>query len=170
MWSDANSAPINDIEAARAEVIEACQTLPNTLVLPYEVFVKLRIHPAILANLQYTHSGVPTVEILAQIFDVERVLVPRAVQNVAYPGQSPAMAYVWGKHAFLAYVPPRAGLKTLAFALTFSWNNAPGAIHGRCVENWRDDTRKGTMIRVQRYYDQKIVCRDAIYVWKNAVA
>ncbi len=170
MWSDTNSAPISDIEAARADIIEACQSVPNTLVLPYDVFVKLRTHPAILSNLQYTHSGVPTTDILAQIFDVERVLVPRAVQNTARPGQSASMAYVWGKHAFLAYIPPRAGLKTLAFALTFSWNNAPGSIHGRSVETWRDDTRKGAMIRVQRYYDQKIVCKDAIYVWKNAVA
>ena len=59
------------------------------------------------------------------------------------------MDYVWGKNAFLCYVPPRAGLKTVAFALTFAWTSAPGSSGGRLVETWRDHTRKGDLIRVQ---------------------
>jgi hypothetical protein len=170
-WSDAaNSDPIGDIETGKAAVIAACQVVPNTLVLPYEVYSNVRVHDDILGRLQYTGGGVPTSDTLAGLFDVENVLVPRALKNTAAPGQTASMSYVWGKNAFLCYVPPRAGLKTVAFALTFAWTSAPGSSGGRLVENWRDNTRKGDMIRVQRYYDQKVIADGAIYIWKAAVA
>jgi hypothetical protein len=35
---------------------------------------------------------------------------------------------------------------------------------------WREERRKADMVRVQRYYDQKIIASGAVYVWKDAVA
>lgn len=169
-WSDGDSDPFTAIEAGKAAVIESAQVAPNVLVLPQEVYSKLRVHPKILANLQYTNSGIPTAQTLAQLLDVERVLVPRALKNTAIPGREASMEYVWGKHAFLVWLPPRPSLKTVAFAYSFTWTLAPGSVNGRLVEHWRDHTRKSDVIRVQRYYDQKVICPDAIYVWKNAVA
>ena len=169
-WSDADSNPITAIEAGRAAIIEKVQPVPNTLVLPQQVFSAVRTHQKVLDSIQYTGQGIATAQVLAQLFDVERVLVPRAVKNTAKPGQDPAMEYVWGKHAFLCYVPPRAALKTITFACTFAWTMAPGSVSGRLVETWRDHTRKSDVVRVQRYYDQKVIAAAAIYVWKNAVA
>ncbi|MFW5864373.1 MAG: hypothetical protein ACOCVT_02870 [bacterium] len=169
-WSHADSDPIAAVEAGKAAIIEKAQVVPNTLVLPQEVFTKVRTHADILSNLQYTTNGIPTAQTLAGLFDVERVLVPRAVKNTAHPGQTASMSYVWGKHAFLAYIPQRPALKSLAFAYSFTWTMAAGSINGCLVENWRDHTRKSDIVRVQRYYDQKVICGDAIYVWKDAVA
>ena len=169
-WSDAGSDPITAVETGKAAVVAACQVVPNTLVLPYDVYAKVRTHSDVLGHLQYTTRGVPTPDVLAGLFDVENVLVPRAVKNTALPGNTASMAYVWGKHAFLCYVPPRPGLKTVSFANTFVWTSAPGAVSGHLVETWRDHTRKSDVVRVQRYYDQKVIAADAIYVWKNAVA
>jgi len=169
-WSHEESDPLLAIEAGKAAVIAACQVVPNTLVLPYDVYAQVRTHAGILASLQHTARGIPTADILAGLFDIERVLVPRAVKNAALPGNAPDMQYVWGRHAFLCYVPPRPGLKTVSFANTFVWTSAPGALCGKLVETWRDHTRKGDVIRVQRYYDQKVIAPDAVYVWKNAVA
>jgi hypothetical protein len=169
-WSDADSNPITAIEAGRAAIIEKVQPVPNTLVLPQQVFSAVRTHQKVLDSIQYTGQGIATAQVLAQLFDVERVLVPRAVKNTAQPGQDPLMEYVWGKHAFLCYVPPRAALKTITFACTFAWTMAAGSVSGRLVETWRDHTRKSDVVRVQRYYDQKVIAADAIYVWKNAVA
>jgi hypothetical protein len=169
-WSHADSDPQLAVEAGKAAIIEKVQVLPNTLVLPYEVYSKVHTHAKLLERVSHTGSLVPTAQILAQLFDVERVLVPRAVKNTARPGQAPAMSYVWGKHAFLCYIPPRAALKTLAFAFTFQWTAAPGSVGGRMVETWRDNARKADVLRVQRYYDQKLIAPEAVYVWKNAVA
>jgi hypothetical protein len=168
--TDSDSNPIVAIETARAEIVEACQVLPNTLVLPFEVFAKVRTHTKVLEALQYTVRGLPGTDVLAELFGVEKVLVPRAVKNTAAPGQAATISSVWGKNAFLCQVPNRAGLKTVAFAYSFTWTSAPGAVQGRLVETWRENARKSDIIRVQRYYDQKVVASDAIYVWKSAVA
>ncbi len=170
-WSDfANSDPVEAIEAKKAVVIGSVQTMPNTLVLPYEVYAKVRIHPAVVDRAQLATSGMVGPETLARIFDVEQVLVPRALKNTAAPGQAPAMSFVWGKDALLAYVPKRPALKQLALGLTFQWGGAPGSLSGHLVEIWREDRRKADIIRVQRYYDQKIIAANAAYLWKSAVA
>lgn len=169
-WSHADSDPLIALETGRASIISKVQAAPNTLVLPFEVFTKLRAHPDIIDRIKYSSKGVPTAAIMAELFDVERVLVPRAVKNTATPGQTASMSYVWGKNAFLCYTPPRAALKTISFALTFAWTSAPGSVGGRVVEAWRENVRKSDIIRVGRYYDQKVIAADAIYVWKNAVA
>jgi hypothetical protein len=170
LWSDDSSDPLLAIETGKAAIIQSVQIAPNTLVLPQEVFTKLRTHPAILDQLKYTNSGIPSPEALAALFDVERVLVPRALKNTAQSGQTASMSYVWGKNAFLCYVSPRPALKSITFASTFSWNQAPGSMSGRLVEVWRENTRKADIVRVQRYYDQKLIAPEAVYVWKNAVA
>lgn len=170
-WSDfANSNPVQAIEAEKATIIESVQVMPNTLVLPYEVFAKVRVHPEVTDLARTVAPGIIGQQALAQIFDVEQVLVPRALQNTSAPGQSASMAFVWGKDAMLAYIPPRPALKTVSVAYTFQWGGAVGSLGGHSVELWRDDSRKADVIRVQRYYDQKIIAAGAAFLWKSAVA
>jgi len=144
--------------------------MPNTLVLPYEVFAALRQHPDIIDRMKYVQVASGTAAQLAELFDVERVLVPRAIQNTAAAGQAASISYIWGKNALLAYVPARAGLKQPSFAYTFRWSLAPGSVNGHLVETWRENRRKADMIRVQKYYDMKIIAPGAIHIWKDAVA
>jgi len=169
-WSDyTNSDPVGAIEAKKATIIGSVQQMPNTLILPYEVYSKLRLHPSVLARAIYNTAGIVGPDVLAQIFDVERVLVPRALKNTANPGQAASMSYVWGKNAILCYVPPRPALKQVSLAYTFQWN-APGSLGGHIVELWREDRRKADVVRVQRYYDQKVIAAGSAYLWKAAVA
>lgn len=170
-WSDfANSDPVAAVEDQKATIQRAVQQIPNTLVLPYDVYRKVRLHPKVVEKVVNVRIGVVGPGILADVFDVERVLVPRGLRNTANPGQAPNLSQIWGKHAFLCYVPPRPGLKTVAFAATFQWMAAPGSLSGHVVEMWREERRKADMVRVQRYYDQKIIAVGAVFVWKNAVA
>jgi len=170
-WSDfTNSDPVTAVEDQKATIQRAVQQIPNTLVLPYEVYRKVRLHPKVLDRVANVKLGTIGPSILADVFDVEQVLVPRGLKNTANPGQAANMVYIWAKNAFLCYVPPRPGLKTVSFAATFQWMAAPGSLSGHVVEMWREERRKADMVRVQRYYDQKIVAAGASYVWKNAVA
>ena len=170
-WSDyANSDPVTAVEDTKATIIQSVQVMPNTLVLPYEVYIKVRMHPQVVDRAKYVTLGVIGADVLAQIFDVERVLVPRALENTAAPGQSASMSFVWGKDALICFVPPRPALKQVSLAYTFQWSAAPGSLSGNSVEVWREDRRKADAIRVQRYYDQKIIAAGAAYLWKSAVA
>ncbi len=170
-WSDfINSDPVQAVETRKSTIVGSVQTLPNTLVLPYEVYTQVRVHPAVVDRAAYANVAVVGPEVLAQIFDVDRVLVPRALRNTAAPGQTPSMSFVWGKDALLAYVPPRPALKSVSLALTFQWSGAPSSLSGHSVEVWREDRRKADVIRVQRYYDQKVIAAGAAWLWVDAVA
>jgi len=170
-WSDyTNSDPVAEVEAHKATIQEAVQVVPNTLVLPYEVYAKVRLHPKVTSRTQYLDLGIADVSALKKLFDVDSVLIARALKNVAAPGQTADLDYVWGKDAFLCYMPSRPAPKRVAFAYSFVWTMAPGSVAGHVVEVWRENRRKADMIRVQRYYDQKVIAPGAIYLWKNAVA
>jgi len=169
-WSDESSGdPAADIETARAAILDTVQQLPNTLVLPYSVYTTVRNHPKVAERVKYTSSGAVGPQALAQLFDVERVLVARSVRNTASAGQPPSMEPIWGKDALLLYTPRRASLKSISAALTFSWARAAGSSRGVAVQTWREERRKATMVRVQKYYDQKIVAPGAAYLLQNAV-
>lgn len=170
-WDDADEGdPLADVEAARAAILDSVQQLPNTLVLPQAVYTAVRNHPSITDRVKYTGSGAIGAAALAELFDVERVVIARAVRNTSNPGQAPVMAPVWGKDALLMYVPPRVSLKSVAPAITFVWSLAGGSSRGASVQSWREERRKATMIRVQKYYDQKIVAPGAAYLLRNAIA
>jgi len=170
-WSDyTNSDPVAEVEEHKATIQEAVQVIPNTLVLAYDVYAKVRLHPKVTERTQYMQLGTASPKTLSELFDVEQVLVARALKNVAAPGQTASLEYVWGKDALLCYIPPRPALKRVAFAYSFVWTMAPGSVSGHVVEVWRENRRKADMIRVQRYYDQKVIAAGAIYLWKSAVA
>lgn len=169
-WDQDTVDPVDDIETARAAITAATQTTPNVLVLPFDAYQKVRNNAKIAARIAYARLGVFGPAELAQLFDVERVLVPRAVRNTAPRGAAPVLAPIWGKDALLLHVPARAGLKTLAPVLAFAWTQANGSQRGVGVQTWREERRKSTMIRVQKYYDQKLVAPAAGYLVTNVVS
>lgn len=164
-WSDyANSDPIGDVRTARTTVHASTFKKPNTLIMGKQVFDMLIEHPAIIERIKYSQLGVVTAELLARVFQVERVLVGEAGANTAAEGQADSMSYVWGKHAWVAYINPRVSLKSLTVGLTFTYKT-------RIVKRWRDEDREGTYVRVgSDNYVQKIVAALACYFIKNAIA
>lgn len=164
-WSDyTNSTPIYDVRTARTTVHAATFRKPNTLVLGKQVFDMLCEHPTIIARVQYSQLGVITEELLARVFQVEKVLVGEAGYNSAVEGQTDAMSYVWGKNAWVMYVAPSVRLKGITFGYTFQYAT-------RQVKRWRDEDRQGAYVRVGNdNYQQKIVAVGAGYLIKNAIA
>ena len=168
-WDQAAVDPVVLIEQARAAIVAATQTVPNVLVLPVDVYRKVRHNAKVIDRVRYARMGVAGPAELAQLFDVEEVVVPRAVRNTAAPGQDPALESVWGKDALLLSVPDRAGLKTVAPVLTFVWTQAASGIGGTSVQTWREERRKASIVRVQKYYDMKLVAPAAANPIGNAV-
>lgn len=167
-WSDyTNSDPVANVRTAMQAIHNAIHVNPNTLILGKQVYDKLLDHPAFIERIKYSALGVMTPELLARIFGVDRVLVGAAGYNSAKEGQTDSMAYIWGKHAILAYINPRTAPKMITLGFTYTWKEMQ-------VERLRgsdEEDRKGTYVRVgNHYYDQKIVAAAAGYLIKNAVA
>lgn len=164
-WSDySNSDPVGDVRTGRTTIHAASFKKPNTLILGKQVFDQLCDHPAIIERIKYSQLGVVTAELLARVFQVEKVLIGEAGKNTAVEGQTDSLSYIWGKHAILAYIAPKVGLKTLTLGITFTYAM-------REVKRWYDQDREGTYVRVGKdNYVHKIVAVSAGYLIKNAVA
>jgi hypothetical protein len=168
-WTTPDSDPLAQISRGCEAVFAGAQRRPNVAILPYAVFDALRNHPKIVERIKYTTAGVVSEQLLAQLLDIDRVLVPRAIKNLARRGQAPVCVPVWGNRAWLLYVAPRPALKQITAATTFVWSAAMGSVDGWLVERWREPRRKADMIRVQRYYDHKLVAPAAIYRFDNVI-
>lgn len=163
-WSDYNNSdPFNDIRTAIDTVQSATGLRPNTLSFGQQVFNKLLDHPDIVERIKYSMAGAVTAELIARLFDVERVLVGSAIKNTADEGQTDSLSYIWGKHAHALYVAPTPRLKQVTSGFTFTYQQ-------REVEKWDDGDAKARYVRVHDNYVQKLVAAAAIYLIKNAVA
>lgn len=160
-WTTGASDPIADVREARMAIFESSQRRANIMVLPFKVYELLRSHPAVTEAIKYGGQPMATPAVLADLFDVDRVLVPRACANTATPGQPPHVESVWEPAVYLAHVAPRPGLKQVTLAHTFVWNGTPGSENGTLVERWRENGRKADMVRVQKYYDIKLIAPGA---------
>jgi hypothetical protein len=169
-WDDPGNDPLALFQQARLSVFACSQRRANTVVLPYKVFDVVRNHPKVVERIRYSVSGVLNEDLLAQLLDVDRVLVPRAFKNVSAKGKAAVCEPIWGNEAFMLYVPPRPALKQVAVAYTFVWAGIAGSVDGSLVERWREARRKADMIRVQKYYDHKLIAPGAAFRLLDVIA
>jgi len=169
VWTDvANADPIADFDAGAQSVMDNAQVAPNAVWFDYKGLRALMRVPSIIDRIKFSSSpttpSVVTLDALAALFGVENVYVGRAFKNTAAPGATATVSTVWGSDAYIGYIPPRPAPRIMAMGLTFSWSRGGGdAVQGVSVRRWRDEGREGDIIRVRRYYDQKIIVAAAGY-------
>ena len=169
-WSDyINSDPVPVVDSAKETIQQAVGVMPNVLFFSRPVFRTLRNHPRIMDRVKYTGMGVRqalTGDDLAEVFGVDRVLVPQALQSTPHIGQPDSLSYIFGKNALLLYNPGKPGLRTPAFGYTFLWT---GMGAGYQVKRYREEGEDSEIIKVKKYYDQRLVEPKAAYLWLAAV-
>lgn len=174
LWSDyAASDPVNDVKTARVTILKNTGKLPNTLVLSFEVYETLRNHPDIIDRIKYTQfAGTKNItpDLLAAIFDVERVLVCMAVNNTAVEGETAVQAFVHGKHALLCYAAPSPSLLTPSAGYMFSWRGLTGMGIDMSIKRFRMEQLAADRIEAQMAFDLKLVGSDLGYFLESVIS
>jgi hypothetical protein len=172
-WSDfQNSDPIAAITSARPVILLGSTKEPNTLLLGYQVWLQLIQHPIIIDRFKSTALplGYPSEQQLAGLFNVDNLIIARALYDTTQQGIATSLSYIWGKNAILAYVPPAQGQMMITLGTTFRWLYGVPQNGGMLVKRYRVEERSGDMIEYQTYYAEKLVVPGAAYVFKSAVA
>ena len=106
-------------------------------------------------------------EALAELLEIDEVIVGTGWVNTARKGQAPNYVRVWGKHAALLSVSLMAA-QTMqpTFGFTAQWGTK---IAGEIPEQ-KAGLRGGTRVRVGESVQEVITCTDAGYFFQNAVA
>lgn len=171
-WSDyANSDPIIDIEAGKAQILTTTGLEANTLVLGYETFRQLRHHPDLVDRIKYTSAQTITTDMIARMFEVDRVLVAKAVKATNLEGATGAYSLAFGKGAWLGHVAPNPGLLTPSAGYIFGWTGVSGGL-GQTIgtSSFRMEHLKATRVEGEVAFDNKVIASDLGVYFATAVA
>ena len=129
-WNDdANGDPFTDIATQQTAILQNTGFMPNRLVLSWPAYQGLRKHPLVLDRIKYTSqpdAKKVTASMLADLFDVDQVVVARAVYNSAQEGAAGSYNFIVGKHALLCYAAETPGLMEPTAGYTFGWQGFTG--------------------------------------------
>lgn len=139
-WSvGATSDPFADISRGQTSVLQNSGLEANVLVLSYGVYQALRLHPAIIDRIKYTMGAEArniNPALLAAAFDVDEVMISRAVYNTSQEGVAGAYSFVMGNHALLAHRTAAPSLTEASSGYIMSWSNVYGAGNAMGVASW----------------------------------
>lgn len=175
-WSDfTNSDPYTAIMAA----FDGMLMRPNTLVMGRAVWSRLRVHPKITAALAPSSQGnsstaagdrgrPATVQAVAELLEVDRILVGESWVNTAKPGQTASLQRVWGKHLAALHINPAAGIRgnAITFGFTAEWGSR---VAGSMPEP-KVGLRGAQRVRAGESVRELVVASDVGYFFQNAVA
>ena len=171
-WDLATSNPIKDVTDAAVKMASETGYKPNTLVLSPYAFYALKNHEDILDRIKYTQKGIVTEDLLATLFEVDRVFVAWSVVNSAAKGADANVDFIYGKHALLCYSAPRPALRTPSAGYVFAWTGleGAGAFGNRIVRLPMDMLGLGVeRIEGEMAFDVKKICGDLGVFFKDIV-
>lgn len=162
-WDDESSTPVDDVITIQDAVAGETGKEINVALLGRQVWSQLRRHPDVLDILSATERQIATPALLAQAFDIDKIVIGKAIYNSAEEGASDSFSYVWGKHALFMYVTPTPGIMTPTAGYSFMSRDAR-------VRTWVNEEEEATYIEASNILDFKVVSSDVGYYINAAVA
>ncbi len=175
-WGDYTSGtdPIQDIQEGVTTVLESTGFEPNVLVLSKRVYDTLKNNPDVIERVNAGQTpGNPamgTLMAMMALFEMEKIVVMKAIENTAKEGQDPVHTFIGGAHALLVYAAPSPGLMTPSGGYTFSWTGWMGAgDSGGRIKRFRREKLESDRVEIQMAFDQKLVSADLGYFFDTPI-
>jgi len=158
----ATATPIDDVNDAKMAVRGQCGMLPNTLIIGYYTFTKVRNCDQLVDRLLYTFPGIDinrmTAQQLAAVFDVERVLVGGAVYDSADKGQDSVIADLWdNEYAMLTTCSSAPDISDPCIGRSFIWTEESPGSGEPVVESYREEGSRSDVVRVRHDSDERLL-------------
>jgi len=170
-WDDDTSDPVTDIETGKTKILTDTGFMANTLVLSYPTLVKLKRHPLVRDQYKYTNSDVVTAQLLARLFEVDRVLVPKSVQATNAEGATVATSLIHGKHALLCYSAPSPAIEMPSAGYVFAWKGVSGNLGiTAAIKKYRLEQLNSDRVEGMMSWTNKVVSAQLGYFFNGAVA
>lgn len=164
LWDAAMSTPLEDIEAQRLAMLEATGKKPNTMVLGPAVWSTLKNHPDLVDRMNRGQTSGPAQSLLsnlAELVEIDRILVPEAISNTAAEGATDAHSFLYGDHCLLLHVAQSPGRYTASAGYTFTWRGLSGSsAAGTRVSRFDDPKTRSRRIEIESSYDQVLVANE----------
>lgn len=161
-WDDPDGTPIQDMDAQRTRMMQATGMRPNVLVMGLQAFNTAKNNKDIVDRVKYTQRGVVTAELLASMFEVDRVVVASGVYNKAAEGATDDFDFIIDDNSMLlVHAAPNPGLMVPSAGYTFNWSGLLGGGGLTTpVQRMRLDREHSDWFEVRMAHDQKLVSPD----------
>lgn len=162
-WDDpTNSTPFFDMNNKLDLFRQRTGERANTLIIPEQVAVQLRGNIQIRDILFGDRGGLASAEQFAQLFNVDRVLIPTSQVNTAVEAdpQGGTLADIWGTQVYMAKVNLLAGRFTDTWLNAFRWTSPQLGQPWAVIRHPFDTKKRIFEIEVSYYQAEKIVSSD----------
>lgn len=165
-WSDqVNSDPVKAI----GDALDIPVIRPNKMVLGRAAWTSLRRHPKIVQACRSSAqtAGIVSRQDVADLFELQEILVGEGFVNTARKGQTASMSRAWGKHCALIHSDNQAALQRQpTFGFTGQFNNRVAGV----IPQPRIGLRGSELVRVGESVKEVIAAPDVAYFFQNCVA
>lgn len=166
-WNVAGTNTILDVDTAKKAIrkatLGAAEPSQMKVLMSWERFLDVRqVNTDIKERLKYTTGltgRVMTPAMLAAYWDVGEVVIAGAYFDTAGELLTENLAQFWPDNKVLVFWQEPPSIQYLGAGLTFTTKGG-----GTQVRTWRDEARKGEVIEVEMYADEKILNTGAGYV------
>lgn len=165
-WSHADAKPIVQIQAAQDKMV-----MPgNVLVLGRATWSAMRTNPSLLRALTPSGAadGLANKRAVADLLELEDILVGSGWANAAKPGQAPVRYRLWGKHASL--IRREKIVSSLGEVPTFAWTAQYGTRVAGSIDEPKIGLRGSVRVRSGESVKEIVAAPDLGYFFENAVA
>lgn len=170
-WSTYGTSTLrSDIEDFKGLIEDLIAKEPNILLMGSIVWRRVKLHPDLLDAIKYTQTASVTLELAARLFELDEILVARAITTTTAEGTAEAsVTYtrVIDDDALLMWRNASPGLFMPMAGGTYVWNRVTGAI--QYIKRMRNEEAEMDIIESNSYFDQKLTASDAVLFIEDAV-
>ena len=168
----ASAVPLTNVESAVQKVYDGSGLWPNALIINRKVFRNLRNTTQVIDRIASSGAGNRnlasdvTLDMLAQAFDLDYVIVAGGSFNSAIEGQAATPSQLWSStYAMVCKVATSSDFREPCIGRTFHWGADGSNIDG-AVESYRDETVRANIVRVRHDVDEIVLYAQAGHLLK----
>lgn len=170
-WTAAGT-PLTDVEAAVQKVYDNSGLWANAMIINRKTFRLLRNNTQVIDRIASSGAGNRnlasdvTVDMLAQAFDLDYIIVAGASRNTAKEGAAATPSQIWSSSfAMVCRIATGSDMREPCIGRTFHWAQDGSSIGGT-VETYRDETVRGEVVRVRHQVAEVILYPEAGHLLK----
>lgn len=168
-----DAVPIDDVNEAVFEVYDRTGLWPNALIINRKVFKRLKGLDQVREAIAASGAGDPnkqadiTAQMLAQVFDLEQVIVAGSSKNTADEGQDPSIDQIWDEeYAMVAKIARTRNFAEPALGRTFHWSE-DGSTPAGTIESYESEEVRGEVFRCRMDTDEKLIYPEVAQLLDN---
>lgn len=163
--------PVETIEQWKLLIEDLTGITPNTLALGNRAYIALKNHPEIKDQFKYTTSENITLDMVANLLEIEKVVISKGMFNSAKRGKGVANTRIFDKGALLVYAAPAPALEEPSAGYTFHWSEVSEGL-GESIGTYQFPIpeRRADRVESQIAVDHKVVAASLGLFTDNAVA